>query len=166
MRFHTAILLLILPFSAIGGEKRVLCDSCVLNGHLRDTNMTSFVIKVEDALYSPPLFKDVVAWQGSTPGTPPNRATCMVTLRIGGIAVFIPYSAYADLGNPDIPNGVSLTQGENALNLYIRGGEDANAYIAKFVVVNGKLTKRELVPANSTDSAPQVMTFNGNVKLR
>ena len=160
MRLLTMLLLLALPFSAITAEKTVIYDGCELVGHLPDADRTSFTIKVQDALYSVALSDVVKTWLGTAPDTTPARATTQVILRIGGVPVFFPYKAYADLGNPALLNGITLARTPEGINLYIRGGENGAAYTAKFVVLNGKLARREVVLANFPDSPPQIATFD------
>jgi hypothetical protein len=140
-------------------EQPVVCDGCQLAGHLRDADQTSFTVKAGDALFSAPTVQEVKSWQGVAQGTP-NRMLIQLDLRIGGVAVKIPYKAYADLGNPLIPDGVSLTQGQGEIHLNIRGGEGSAAYIARFIVIQGKLVRREVVPAGTPDAGPDVVTFN------
>jgi hypothetical protein len=166
MRFPIVLLLLTLPITAMTAEKTALCDGCEIVGHLRDGNMTSFTIDVKDAMFSAAQEGTVKNWMGSAPDTTPNRVTTLVDLRIGGVRVPIPYQAYMDLGNPGIPYGVSLSQDENGIYLFIRGGDGPYAYVAKFVVINGKLARREVLPTNSPDAAPKVTNFDGTARFR
>ena len=134
-------------------------NSCLLTGRFRDINRTTFSIKIEDAIYSAPTVESVKTWWGTAQGTP-GRVTCLVDFRVGSVPVKIPYKAYADLGNPLIPGGITVTRTEGEIRLNISGGEGGAAYTATYVVVNGVLARREIVPTGNPGAQPVVSVFN------
>jgi len=159
-RILIALIFTSLPCLAAPTEQSsVYNDGCQITGHFRDVNQTSFHIHVEDALFSAPTAKDVKVWWGVTQGTP-NRMTTLVDFRIGSVPVKIPYRAYADLGNPLIPNGISLTKIQDETILSLRGGEGSAAYVARFVVSNGKLIRREVLQDGNPEAKPSIVTFD------
>lgn len=153
------LILAAMPCVAAPAEQSVTYDQCQISGHLRDTDRTGFTIKVEDALYTFSQLKEVKSWKGVTEGNP-YRMTIQVDLRISSVPVKIPVKAYVDLGNPLIPSGITLTQSGGEIHLNIRGGDGPAAYIARFIVINNKLVRREIVPAGNPDSEPEIMAFN------
>jgi len=153
------MILAALPCAAAPVEQLAIYDGCQLNGHLRDLDQTSVAIKVRDAQYTVSKVNEIKSWWGVAQGTP-NRMTSLVDLRIGGVLVKIPFEAYADLGNPLIPSGITLTQSQDEIRLNICGGEGSAAYIARFVVIKGKLTRREVVLTEPSDAKVDVMTFD------
>ena len=159
MRMLIIWLLVSLTCAAAPVEQPLPMDECQLAGHFPDPDRTRFVVKVGVSLFSAPTVMEIISWWGVAQGNP-SRMTCLVDLRIGGVPVKIPYKAYADLGNPQIPTGVTLSEGEGEVHLNIRGGEGGTAYLARLVVSNGKLIRREVVLTEKPDAKPDVMTFN------
>ncbi|MEI8342137.1 MAG: hypothetical protein WCH43_11480 [Verrucomicrobiota bacterium] len=158
-RIIIAFILATVPCLASSSEQSVICDSCQLAGHFRNIDQTSFAIKIEDAIFASADAGDVKSWRGVTQG-PPNRFTKMVDVRIGGVAVKIPLRAYSDLGNPLIPSSIALTRNQDEIFLNLSGGEGSAAYTARFVILNGKLVRREVSSPATPDAKPDVMTFD------
>jgi hypothetical protein len=158
MRLLIPALLFALPCLAASVEQVVDYDRCEITGNLRDAARTSFVVRLHDSPLTPKLAEGIKKWWGVDGGAP-RRVTAELTLRIGSSQVSIPRSAYSDLGDPIIPNGVYLMQQRRDIYLYLRGGDAAGSYLAKFLVRDGRLTRREVVRGEFPNSKPAVTTF-------
>jgi hypothetical protein len=159
MRHLLAALLFAAPCLAAPLEQVVDYDSSEITGHLRDTDQTSFTVRIHDAPFTTKLAAGIKSWWGVDGGTP-RRVTVELAFRIGRAEVTIPRHAYSDLGDPIIPNGISVMQRRKDIYLYLRGGDAAGSYTAKFFIRDGKLTRREVVPGEFPQSKPVVMTFD------
>jgi hypothetical protein len=159
VRYLIVLLFFVLQCPAASVEQVVDYDGCEISGHLRDAAATSFTIRIHDAPLTAKLGAGIKSWWGVDGGIP-RRVTSDLALRIGHTEVTIPRRAYADLGNPNLPNSISLMQLHKDIYLYIHGGDAAGSYIAKFFVHDGRLTRREVVPGEFPDLKPQVMTFD------
>ncbi|NOS72509.1 MAG: hypothetical protein HOP33_21630 [Verrucomicrobia bacterium] len=140
-------------------EDRPHYDACELTGRLRDTAQTSFVVRIQSSPFATNTTVAISRWWGRD-GSNPERVTARLSLCVGGREVGIPLRAFADLGEPNIPDGISLTQQADDLLLYVRGGDAGGSYIAKFTVHGGKLTRREVVPGEFPEFKPQIMRFD------
>jgi hypothetical protein len=159
MRHILGVLLFTASCLAATVEQVVDYDGAEVTGHLRDARKSSFAIRIHDAPYSTKLAAGIRSWWGVDGGIP-NRVTTELAIRIGRAEVTIPRHAYSDLGDPIIPYGVSLMQDRKYTYVYLRGGDGAGSYIAKFFIRAGRLTRREVVPGEFPQSKPGVMTFD------
>jgi hypothetical protein len=71
----------------------------------------------------------------------PRSIVTRLTVAIGRDTVFIPFSAYGDLSEP---NEVSVSSGGAGVTVYVRGGDAAASYFASLVVLHGLLYKRRV----------------------
>jgi hypothetical protein len=159
MRYFIALLLFASTCLASPIEQVVDYDGCEISGHLRDAAQTSFTIRIHDAPISTKLEADIKSWWGGDGGRP-RRITTDLALRIGRTEITILPRANADLGDPNIPNSVWLMQLHDDIYLYLRGGDDAGSYTTKFLIHDGALTRREVVPGEFPDTQPEVMIFD------
>ena len=158
--WFTLLLLLVATNAFSAPEQVVDYEGCELRGHLRDAARTGFVLRLRDAPYSAAAqaARGPTHWWGTDSGRP-RRVTAELSLVLGGRPVVVAHRAYADLGDPIIPGGVSLSQSGRDLLLHLDGGDAAGSFRAKFVFRGGRLLRREVVRGESSDDKPQVLRF-------
>ena len=77
---------------------------------------------------------------GVDEGVPASVVTAL-TIRVGKDTVDVPFTAWADLGEP---RSLRLTVGAQGATLILEGGETSTHYVASWVVLNRMLYKRRV----------------------
>lgn len=84
------------------------------------------------------LYKDALLWGGDV-GEPPPLVLSSIRIRVNNEKVFVPLSAYSDLGDV---KSASLDSTEAGVTLNLHGGETATSYDATFNFSGGYLVSR------------------------
>lgn len=95
------------------------------------------------------LFKEGFRWGGEDPAAPPTLITSVV-VRSGADKLFVPLSAYSDLGDP---RQISLKSSAAGFELAIAGGDAGVAYNAVLVFEKGWLIRRRVAHGEFPDQA-------------
>lgn len=145
-------LLFIIPFTALANgdlvEKTVTYNGIVLSGLLNDFSkyeVSVFLKKYKSNEGSKKI--DHQFW--GVDGELPENIIDKMSLMIGGKDVPFPSKAFDDLSNIILPTGIYLMQKDNAVVLYLKGGDGAGAYTAVFEILHNKLIRRTIQFVNS-----------------
>jgi len=136
-------------------------DSIRLSGSMRSGLIVNIVIYKKDIGDKYP-YGNSLMWGGDDLHMPDTLVSGM-DVRIDNVIVFIPLSAYADLGNP---NAVSLNIKGSAFDIIIKGGDASGSYKATLVFSDGCLRKRKVTGGEFPDKAWEeaVYSFVANCK--
>ena len=77
-------------------------------------------------------------------------------------AVWVPLSAYADLGDP---RSVEFVKASKGISFVVRGGDTSTYYAARFFVERGVLKRRRVSLAEFPDEIWQETTYSGPVRF-
>lgn len=107
------------------------------------------------------LCQNEKSWRWGAEQSCPNRKIASVKLSFRGQAVFVPYSAFADLGNPTTiglqRNGKSLRYA-----ITVRGGDAATSYECVLRFKGGVLQERHVKSAEFPDDSWEKTTYRFN----
>jgi hypothetical protein len=89
-----------------------------------------------------------------------GRAPCLLTeslkIAVNGKEIYVPYSAFADLG--DMAQ-IKLQHSANRYTLTITGGDAAVAYIAKLVFDSTRVLERVVAPGEDSSQPSERTTY-------
>jgi hypothetical protein len=85
-------------------------------------------------------YKDAILWGGDV-GELPKTIVTSIQVRIGTEEIFIPLSAYSDLGNVKF---ASIDSADHGFTLRIHGGDGATSYDAALAFKRTYLISREV----------------------
>src|SRR5215469_6593212 len=109
MRQALTILFVTLLGVACKAEDRPHYGGCELVGRLRDAAQTSFAFRIQSSPNTTKHAVTVHKWWGRDGGIP-DRFIAGLSFTLGIRQVIIPSRAFADLGDPNIPEGISVMQ--------------------------------------------------------
>jgi hypothetical protein len=141
-RFLVAVLLFFLSeTSALAADSDFASDTAKANLDLGPSDSISVVVETTE----PPsgfAFSKSYEWGGDE-ATPPRRIISIITVTRNGKNLFIPLSAFADLGSP---RGMSLQRlSSRSFRITITGGDAAGSYNAMLDFKNGEIVQRRVV---------------------
>lgn len=139
-----------------GGSSASLVDGvATITKHVAgdDLKVTVKTSKTADG-----LFKEGFRWGGEDAMAPPTLITSIV-VRSGTDKLFVPLSAYSDLGDP---RRISLKPSANGFELAIAGGDAGVAYNAVLVFEDGWLTRRRVAHGEFPDEAWEETKYTYN----
>jgi hypothetical protein len=96
------------------------------------------VVVTQSKLESSFPYKAALEWGGDD-DVPPRHVLTSILVQEGALKVWVPLSAFGDLGNA---KSASLTHTPKGFLLSIHGGDTASAYDAKLVFFHRNLTER------------------------
>lgn len=117
-------------------------------------------IHIEKPL-STDLCRSANSWRWGTEQSCPSRKIGSIEMSFNGRSVFIPYSAFADLGNPTT---IRLRQEAKSLRyaISIRGGDAATSYECVLRLKGGVLQERNVKSGEFPDDAWEKTTYRFN----
>ncbi|MGI4830053.1 MAG: hypothetical protein ACRYFU_17915 [Janthinobacterium lividum] len=96
----------------------------------------------------------------SFPQCTDSRIPCSLTekliVSLNGIPIFMPRSAYADLGDVST---IEMIRRKSSIELLVRGGDASEAYTAKLICKDGKLVARKLYSAEDGTRPLQISHY-------
>lgn len=108
-----------------------------------------FKVTVKTSKATGSLFKEGFRWGGEDAMVPPTLITSIV-VQNGANKIFVPLSAYSDLGDP---RRISLKSSAAGVELAIAGGDAGVAYNAVLVFEKGWLTRRRVANGEFPEQA-------------
>lgn len=115
-----------------------------LSGQLTDGTSVEAVVQTVKLTSQYP-YKGALIWGGDVRGSGnvqmPKSVISLIDLRIGNEKVFIPLSAYSDLGNP---MQASLEKAGHGFKITITGGDTATSYKAVLIFDNEHIQRRRV----------------------
>lgn len=101
------------------------------------------------------------SWRWGAEQSCPNRRIASVNLSFRGRPVFVPYSAFADLGNPTT---ITLQRNGKSLRyeITVRGGDAATSYECVLRFKGGVLQERHVKSAEFPDDSWEKTTYRFN----
>jgi hypothetical protein len=103
-------------------------------------------------------YSKAYAWGGDET-TPPKKIIKTITVLKNGQNLFIPLSAYADLGNP---NKISLSKLPRGFRLTISGGDAAGSYDARLDFKKNEISRRRVASGEFPKEVWEETTFSFN----
>lgn len=107
-------------------------------------------------------YESALMWGGDD-GTLPKEILTMLTVKIAGRAVFIPLSAYGDLGA--IKDASAIVR-KNEFDVVILGGDASSSYRAVLQFKSGLLKRRQVVSQEFPDQVWQTTNYSFNTSER
>ena len=98
---------------------------------------------------------------GEVEGAAPQASLSLVEAYWGKDQVFIPRSAYVDLGNP---RAASIETVGRRFRLVISGGDAATSYTAMLLFEGGMIRNRKVVNSEFPDSAWEETVYSFTLK--
>jgi hypothetical protein len=139
-------------------EQVVDYDSMELSGSLRNQHQARFSLRITEA----PFVANEASVKADYWGTDDGAPTTVVgelELQIGKNSIRIFKKAYADLGNPIIPDGIYLMEDGNTVILNLRGGDGAGGYHSRLFFKDLRLIRRKTFAGSTLNSNPEVLHF-------
>lgn len=154
-----SILIFVGPSLAFAGEKALVANfvdgRATITKHVvgGDLKVTVKTIKTGG---SP--FKEGFRWGGEDSVAPPTLIA-LIAVQSGEDKLFVPLSAYSDLGDP---SQISLKSNGDGFELVIAGGDAGVAYNAVLVFEKGWLIRRRVVHGEFPDEAWEETKYSYN----
>ena len=101
------------------------------------------------------FYKDALIWGGDV-GQTPNTILSSIKIQEGGNVIFLPLSAYSDLG---VVHHGSLIPQKTGFRLELSGGDTGTGYSAIFVFDHGYLRNRTVRNNEFPDSRVDTTTY-------
>lgn len=98
-------------------------------------------------------------WRWGSEDIPPTTSISSLTVTISKKKIFIPKSAYLDLGNP---RSIAVKQQNQKIIIEISGGDAATAYKALLELWTGVLQERIVANAEFPDAARETTIYDFN----
>lgn len=95
-------------------------------------------------------------WRWGAEGNNPKEIISKIEVRVNGRQVFVPISAYLDLGNPRVIGGMVKNK---ELTLMIKGGDAATSYEARLKVGNEAVKHRKVVNGEFSIESTEETTY-------
>lgn len=138
------ILFSALPLSA--NEENFVGDIITLNDHL--TNGAQIKVKIRRSKISTQyLYSHAFMWGGDEVSMPKTVITDMDVLSGTG-RIYVPLSAYSDLGDP---RQISLKRNQKGFQIIIKGGDAAASYKAILIFSNENIINRKVTHGEFPD---------------
>jgi hypothetical protein len=98
---------------------------------------------------------------GGEQSEPTARHVAEIKIAWTDSAVWVPLSAYADLGDP---RSIEFVEAAKGISFTVRGGDTSTYYAAQFFVERGVLKRRRVSLAEFPDEIWQETTYSGPVR--
>lgn len=99
------------------------------------------------------------SWGWGAEGKCPERTISALSVSLSGKKVYIPISSFSNLGNPHKIQ-IEDYRNDGDMNFTITGGDAATAYIAKFEVNHGKLSKRTILSGEFPEDVTEETVYH------
>lgn len=106
--------------------------------------------------------KAAASWRWGAENTCPRSVVGALEVKVGGKSIFIPLSAFADLGNPRNVN-IESGKGKNRFAIVLNGGDAATSYTARFDFKDNILSERIVRHGEFPDQAWEKTTYKFNI---
>lgn len=104
-----------------------------------------------------PSLERCAGWRWGAEAECPRLAVIELEVRVGADNIFVPRSAFADLGSP---NRISLMTRKSGFDIVVHGGDAANSYVARLRFSKLEIKSRRVESGEFRDSAWENTTFS------
>jgi hypothetical protein len=115
---------------------------------------TEVVVRAEVGV---PKASDCMGWRWGAESECPKTALVNVVIKVGGEEIFVPRSAFADLGTP---SRINLKSSASSVNVIVAGGDAATAYTATLIFSRTELKRRKVFGKEFKQTAWEDTTYS------